>query len=67
MGKDKVIEGKVKEKEEEKKEEQEEVFEPSFKEEPKKFKIDWYVVLAISIMFIGIVSTLYYMIRIFGK
>ena len=64
MGKDKVIEGKVKEKEEV---EETEEFEPSFKEEPKKFKIDWYVVLAISIMFIGIVSTLYYMIRIFGK
>ena len=65
MGKeDKVIEGKVVEKEEKK---DDEVFEPSFKEEPKKFKIDWYVVLAIAIMFIGIVSTLYYMIRIFGK
>lgn len=66
MGKeDKVIEEKVVEKEEEKTEE--EVFEPSFKEEPKKFKVDWYVVLAITIMFVGIVSTLYYMIKIFGK
>ncbi len=66
MGKeDKVFEGKVVEKEEEKTEE--EVFEPSFKEEPKKFKVDWYVVLAITIMFVGIVSTLYYMIKIFGK
>ena len=61
---DKVIEGKIVE---EKKEEGEEEFEPSFKEEPKKFKIDWYTILAISIMFIGVVSTLYYMIKIFGK
>ncbi len=65
MGKEeKVIEGKVKEKEVE---EESEVFEPSFKEEPKKNKIDWYVVLAITIMFVGVVSTLYYMIKIFGK
>ena len=65
MGKeDKVIEGKVVEKEENV--EETEKFEPSFKEEPKKNKIDWYVVLAIAIMFIGIVSTLYYMIRMFN-
>ena len=61
---DKVIEGKIKEKDEGK---EDEVFEPSFEEEPKKNKIDWYVVLSISVMFVGIVSTLYYMIRIFGK
>ena len=67
MGKEnKVIEGKAVEKEVEKVDD-EEVFEPSLKEEPKKFKIDWYVVLAVAIMFIGIVSTLYYMIKIFGK
>jgi hypothetical protein len=48
-----VIEGTAEEKIEEKKQ--------------SKFRLDWYTILAFAIMFIGVISTIYYVVRMAVK